>query len=98
MEFKIKWTPAANKDVQSINNFIAQHDVDAADRQVAAIAGSVEALMTFPRIGVVYRDLPTGEVREIQSGNYRVFYKIFEATLVVQIVRVQHVRRRDPTF
>lgn len=96
MEFKIIWTEPALADLEAIRDYIAQVNVEAAERIGWDIIRHVEILATFPLIGPTYPRGSKGTTREIISGNYRIFYRVIEANKVVQILTIWHGAREEP--
>jgi plasmid stabilization system protein ParE len=97
MEFQVIWSPMSVADVQDIHQYTAADDRDVARKVCEGIADSVKLLSRLPFLGPVYkarRRLPT--VREILSGQYRIFYRVFEDRSVVEILHVRHARRSEP--
>jgi plasmid stabilization system protein ParE len=97
MELQVIWSPASVADVEGIHQYIAADDREAARKVCESIAESVSLLSRLPFLGPVYktrRGLPA--VREIQSGQYRIFYRVFEDRSVVEILHVRHGRRSEP--
>ena len=96
MEFKIIWAEPALTDLESIREYIAQADVQAAERVGLDIIRHVEILATFPFIGPTYPRGSKGPTREIVSGNYRIFYRVAEADKTVNILTIRHGAREEP--
>jgi toxin ParE1/3/4 len=82
--------PQADRDLDSIWNFIASDSVRAADRQIARIGEIFEMLMLNPLAGRERRELRAG-LRSFPAGNYVIFYvPVFDG---IEIVRVMHGRQ-----
>ncbi|MEW5766153.1 MAG: type II toxin-antitoxin system RelE/ParE family toxin [bacterium] len=73
---KIKWTPEAENWLREIYNYIAQDNVNAAQRVVKGIYGKAQVLKDFPEIGYKYRSEPEGDIRILLYGHYRITYLI----------------------
>lgn len=89
MPRKIRWTSLALKDLIEIKEFIQRDNPGAAKREGRRIRKSVERLSRFPESGRKSADIPS--VREVITGNYRVFYRIHSSQ--VEILRVYHGKR-----
>ncbi len=98
MDFEIRWTPAAADDLESIINYAAGRDPQAAERLAESIIDHIEILRTFPRIGPRYKKRASGDVREILCGMYRVFYRVNERLQYVEILTILHGAREEPDF
>ncbi len=98
MDFEIRWTLAAADDLESIINYAAERDPQAAERLAESIIAHIEILRTFPRIGPRYRNRASADVREILCGMYRVFYRVNERAQFVEILRILHGAREEPNF
>ena len=93
MRYRIFWTTLALKDLEEMRNYIQQDNPDAAKREAERIRKSVERLVHFPRRG--RQLMSVSSVRELLSGNYRIFYRVISSQ--IQIARVYHMKRR-PIF
>ena len=96
MEFKIIWTERALADLEAIRDYIAAANPEAAERIGWDIIRHAELLGNFPHIGPTYPRGSKGTTREIISGNYRIFYRVIEASNVVQILTIWHGAREEP--
>ena len=83
--------PQAVVDVEEIWDFIAEDNLDAADRVVADILASVDALVSFPHRGHRRQDLTSRPLRFTLSRDYLIAYAPDEEPLWV--VAVLHGRR-----
>jgi len=84
--------PEALSDLDEIWEFIGQHDIDAADRVIGEILGSIESLETFPDRGHKRLDLAKSPIRFILVREYLIAYVPEEKPLWV--LAVIHGRRR----
>jgi mRNA interferase RelE/StbE len=77
--YKIKWKSSALKEVKSL-----------APRDIPRIIQAIEKLAFNPFPSGV-RKIHGGEFSyRIRVGQYRIIYQVFEAMLVIEIVRVRH--------
>ena len=88
---KIKWTPQALEDIETIANFIARDSTYYADIFTVNIFETVERLELFPESGRTVPELNLKEIREVILGNYRIIYRLKED--IVEILTVYHSTR-----
>ncbi len=90
MKFEVLLSEQAERDIEDIYRYIAEHDdVKKADRVLAALEKSCRALADFPERGNAPKELqPLGiaEFREVHYKPYRVIYRIFGTQVVVYCV------------
>jgi toxin ParE1/3/4 len=94
MDFQVAWTDEASRNLQSILDYIAQDNQEAAERAVDSIIARVNKLGAMPFMGAPYSRDP--RVREFLIGNYRVLYRVLEQSRTVEVLMVWHAARRDP--
>lgn len=87
---KVRWTLQARDDLVTIGEYIAADDPKSARRWLAHIRAQVRAVSSMPRSGRMVPELMRDDVREVIVGNYRVIYRIREATLEVLTVFEGH--------
>lgn len=83
--------PEAALDLDQIWEFIAEDSLDAADRVIADILGSIDALAPFPHQGHKRPDLTSRPLRFIAAHQYLIAYAPDERPLWV--IAVMHGRR-----
>ena len=84
---KVVWSPTADRNVDAIWEYIAQDNLDAADRQMERLRSAAEHLTTHPMLGRAGRMKGTREL--VVSGTpYILLYRIFRTHL--EIARVLH--------
>ncbi|MGA9565250.1 MAG: type II toxin-antitoxin system RelE/ParE family toxin [Candidatus Korobacteraceae bacterium] len=83
--------PEAVSDLDEIWDFIAADNLDAADRVIAEILASVEAIVAFPNHGHERPDLTSRRLRFILVRDYLIAYAPEEKPL--WIIAVLHGRR-----
>jgi plasmid stabilization system protein ParE len=85
--------PEASDDLDEIWEFIAQDNLNAADRVIDGIHEAVRGLVPFPHQGHRRTDLTSRPIRFMTVGNHVIAYAPDEKPLVV--IAVLH-RRRSP--
>jgi toxin ParE1/3/4 len=98
MDYKIIWTEPAISDLKDAVDYIARYNSSAALRVGNELLLAVEVLATFPRIGPSYPRGEQGNIREIISEKYRIFYQIFPEKKTVEILCVWHGSRDEPNL
>jgi plasmid stabilization system protein ParE len=83
--------PQALLDLDEIWEFIRQDNIVAADKVIADILGSIDALATFPNQGHKRLDLTSRPLRFILAHDYLIAYAPEENPLWV--IAVMHGRR-----
>ena len=83
----------ARSDLDEIWFYIAQDNVDAADRFLGAIVSRFPKLAAMPQIGRARREL-SPRLRSFPVGRYIIFYRLIEKG--VEIARVLHGARDLP--
>ena len=90
---KVVWSPTAERNADAIWEYIAQDDIDAADRIRAALDAAAERLAIHPRMGRSGRARKTREL--IVAGTpYLLIYRV--SPKKVEIARVLHGRQDWP--
>ena len=90
---KVIWTQTARRDLESLRDYILEHDPGAASRIAAAVHDSVETLMQFPARGRPGR-LPGTRELVVAGTPYVVPYKLEGDVLV--IIAVLHGAQHWP--
>jgi len=88
----VVWLPEARKDVVRIVSYIAEYNVEAAQRIREALDASTIYATHFPYMYRVSRRMPG--VREISVHPYRVLYRVTSSR--IEVVAVVHVRQGFP--
>src|SRR5580692_11698190 len=83
--------PEAEIDLDTIWQFIAEDNPDAADRTIDEIESAIEALVPFPHQGHRRPDLTSRPLRFTTAGHYLIAYAPDKAPL--WIVAIMHGRR-----
>jgi toxin ParE1/3/4 len=94
--YEIEWSNRANRALDEIHAYIAADNPSAADRLIGKITSRVAQLESIPRLGTPYPDGSQPLVRQLIVKPYRIFYRIHEERLLIQILDVWHSARREP--
>ena len=98
MAFRIVWTDPALAQLRAILDFIAKDSPTAALKFAEAIMSRVEVLVTSPFSGEVYSRARRRSVREILHGSYRIFYRVRENDMIIEVLTVWHAARKNPNL
>jgi len=90
---RIIWRRAALNDLESVREFIAQDNPQAAARVHAAIRAAVDPLADYPNLGRAGRVDSTRELIVVELP-YIIVYRVAEDT--VRILAVIHTSRQWP--
>jgi toxin ParE1/3/4 len=85
-----RFLPLARDDLNEIWEYIAQDNLDAAERLVERIEELCELLATHPHLGRRREDLAPG-LRSFPAGSYIIFYQLI--TDGIEVVRMLHASR-----
>ncbi len=83
---EIVFSPRARRDLIEIWIYIAEDDIDAADRLVALIEGAIAGLADLPGMGHERRDLTDQDVRFWPVGSYLIIYRDSKPMEIVRIL------------
>jgi toxin ParE1/3/4 len=92
---RFRLTAAAENDLLSIWDYIAQDNPTAATRQLRRIEEQCNLLATNPQIGPARPDIAP-EMRYFPVGSYLILYRILPDS--IEIVRVLHGARDIPAL
>ena len=87
---RIVWSRAGWSDVDRLFEFLARHDLDAAEAIFDRLVETPTALLRFPRRGPRLSEFETREVREFRVGNYLLRYELAGTEIIV--LRFFHAR------
>lgn len=73
---EINWTEQSLDDINNIAEFIAKDSVKYANIQVELFFERTHVLKAMPMYGKITPELNKTKIRELNSGNYRIIYKI----------------------
>ena len=85
-----RFLPLARRDLNEIWEYIAQENLDAAERLVERIEELCELLATRPQLGRRREELAPG-LRSFPAGSYVIFYQPLADG--IEVVRVLHASR-----
>lgn len=88
---KIRWTKKSVADLKNIFDYISLDSEFYATRFVNQLIQQVEQLKKFPISGRVVPELMNPNIRELITGNYRIFYR--QSKHHVTILRIHHSSR-----
>lgn len=83
-------SPLAEEDLEEIWSFVAERDVEAADRLIDEITGRFDHLLAYPEAGRARHDLLVN-LRSLPVKRYVIFYQPTDDG--VEIFRVLHGSR-----
>jgi toxin ParE1/3/4 len=89
-------SPEAREDLDEIWHYIAQDNLDAADKYVSAIVSRLPMLASMPLMGRERPELATG-LRSFVVGHHVIFYRLFDGGIEVARV-LDGVRDLPPLF
>jgi plasmid stabilization system protein ParE len=98
MGCEVVWTDTARDDLRDLVGYIAQDSPKAAARIGGEIGDGVQMLASQPFLGSVYRRSRGREIRETVCRKYRIFYRVLEKPMTVEILTIRHGARREPRF
>ena len=87
--FKVAWTFAASDDLESIVDFIARDNPDAARQILQKLRNRAAALKTFPERGRVVPELADVGLRlyrELLTPPWRIVNRVADSTIFVVMV------------
>ena len=90
MSFTLVIAQAARTDLAEIWSYVAEYDVDAADRVVDAILAAARRIADWPEMGRTRPELLVG-IRSFAVGPHLLFYRVRDTG--VELVRVVDGRR-----
>ena len=84
---RIIWSPRAKKRVREYGEYIAQDNIEAAEKWMAEIIEKVERIVDFPEQGRVVPENRRANVREILYKSHRIIYRIASKNILVLTIR-----------
>ena len=84
---KILWTQTAIDRVTEIHDYIKTDSPISAQKWVELILEKILKLQSLPKIGRKVPEINSENVRELIYNNYRIIYKIENATIYIMTVR-----------
>ena len=98
MDFKIVWTFRARGDLRDIASFIAVDNPSAALKLGDLIFARVDSLKNFPELGRIVPERNQPDLREIIVRDYRIIYRVKKKEKCLEILRVWHGARGEPSI
>ena len=96
MAYRIKWSPRAAEDVESIASYISQDSPTYAAAVVRRILDVTRNLSNFPYAGRVVPEFDEDTIREQFAHSYRVIYRIEGETITIAaVIHGKRVLERD---
>jgi len=96
VDYRILFTQRALNDIANIAGHISQDDAEAAVRFGHALLDHVELLCRFPHMGGPTRK--RSRVRKLLHSPILVYYRIHEATKLIEVLHFRHGARRSMRF
>lgn len=93
MDFAVKYSRRAQKDLREIVAYISRFDPRAAARVGEQLIEHAESLSNFPKRGTLWKK--SNDVWKMLSAPYQIFYRIVPETRSVQILRFWHSARDE---
>ena len=87
---KVLWTDQAFERLAEIEAYVARDDPKAGERLVDRIVARGAALADHPHLGRRLPELPSGDLREVIVGNYRLVYRARDDDVIVLTVFEGH--------
>ena len=94
---QINWTHHALFDLKEIKDYISRDSVLYAKRTILKIKDSTQILKKYPNSGKIIPEVGMSNYREIEIGNYRIFYKIVTENRI-DILSIFHAARNFNNF
>jgi len=91
MDYKVKWSPEATEDLESIAEYIARDSEFYARSVVSKILAVSRKIPEQPMIGRMVPEIGQQEIRERFVYSYRLVYRIQDSLIV--IVAIIHGKR-----
>lgn len=87
MDLKVRWSPEAAEDLESIAEYIARDSEYYARAVVTEILSASRSISEFPLIGRIVPELGDEHVRERFIYSYRLVYRVeSERILIVAVI------------
>ncbi len=91
MARKVRWSPEAVEDIESIAEYISRDSEYYARTTISKIIDFSQSVVKFPQIGRIVPEFKDKQIRERLIYSYRLVYKV-ERTYIL-IVAVIHDKR-----
>jgi toxin ParE1/3/4 len=94
MGLEIRLTKRAEEDLNEIFAYIAQDNLQAAERFAQRLLKRTEFLRAFPKAGKTFRKRP--KIRRLVEGQILILYAVDAQARLVEIRRFWHAARGTP--
>lgn len=91
MDYKVKWSPEATEDLESIAEYIARDSEFYARSVVSKILAVSRKISEQPMMGRIVPEIGDKEIRERFIYSYRLVYRVQNSTII--IVAIIHGKR-----
>ncbi len=86
MDIKVKWSPEAVEDVESIAQYISRDSRFYAQATVSKIIDFSRSVAKFPQMGRIVPEFNDKKIRERLVYSYRLLYKIERTRILIVAV------------
>lgn len=93
MAYRVDFTEAAVEDLESISEFIAVENPEAASRLCTGLYALALSIDRNPFMGRFTPEYDDPTIRDISRGNYRIVYVVDEGRQQLRILRFWHGAR-----
>ncbi len=83
MDIKVKWSPEAVEDVESIAQYISRDSQFYAQSTVSKIIDFSRSVARFPKMGRMVPEFKDKKIRERLVYSYRLVYKIERSQILI---------------
>ena len=87
----IEWSRRSKRNITEIYRYIERASPQYADRFIDKLLARIYKLENFPESGEVFQQIPGLNLRQIVFGNYRIFFRSNQSTVL--IVSIFHAAR-----
>jgi toxin ParE1/3/4 len=91
---KIRYSPSATKDLEEIHGYLVRHSPRGAINVLTAIYAAIEFIRRHSAAAQA-TTIPGVRAMVVQRYRFKIFYRVFEAEGLVEIVHVRHTSRRS---
>ena len=90
---RIRWTPAAAADLQSISDYLKEHHPHSLEATVRKVYGAIQSLKEWPHLGRVGRENGTRELL-FRPLPYVAVYRVSQQS--IEVLRIYHGAQDRP--
>jgi toxin ParE1/3/4 len=91
---KIRYSPRAVTDLESIRQFLVERSPRGAANVLASIFVAIEFVRRNPEASQATR-IPNIRAMVVRRYRFRIFYRLIEGADVIEIIHVRHTSRRS---